>query len=82
MTYTPITTYMAGPYDCLGFCSLDLDFVEEQLLQSLERELRAVELENKRLQAAQLKEEGNSLHKVGRIEDANRMYTDGLRICR
>ena len=46
-----------------------------------ERELGAAELEQKRLRAAQLKAEGNSLYKEGRIKDVRQLYTHGLRTC-
>jgi len=70
--------------DSLGHEESSPDYVDENLLRSWEEgesPLSESELEQKRLEAAQYKIEGNALYTDGKIRDACDKYTSGLRVC-
>jgi len=60
------------------------DYIDEELLRSWEvgdEALSEAELEQKRLEAAQYKLEGNALYLEGKTIEALDKYTAGLRVC-
>jgi len=60
------------------------DYIDEELLRSWEvgdKALSEAELEQKRLEAAQYKLEGNALYLEGKTIEALDKYTAGLRVC-
>merc|ERR1711915_550278 len=70
--------------DSTGHIEGSPDFIDEQLIESWEsgdKPLSESELEQKRLEAAQYKLEGNALYQDGKIRDALDKYTAGLRVC-
>jgi len=70
--------------DSLGHEESSPDYVDEYLLRSWEEgdsQLSEPELEQKRLEAAQYKIEGNALYTDGKIREACDKYTAGLRVC-
>jgi len=70
--------------DSTGHVEGSPDFIDEQLIESWEsgdKPLSESELEQKRLEAAQYKLEGNALYQDGKIRDALDKYTAGLRVC-
>lgn len=70
--------------DSTGHTEDSPDFVDENLLISWETgedALSGSELEQKRLEAAQYKLEGNALYLEGKTLDAIEKYTAGLRVC-
>jgi len=67
--------------DSTGNSQSSPDFVDERLLEKQEEGLSSEEKEEKRLEAANFKLEGNNLYKDGKPQDAVDRYTAGLRIC-
>jgi len=70
--------------DSTGHLPGSRDFVDEAVLQSWETgdtALSEAELEQKRLEAAQYKLEGNALYTDSRTTEACDKYTAGLRVC-
>jgi len=70
--------------DSTGHLPGSRDFVDEAVLQSWEAgdtALSEAELEQKRLEAAQYKLEGNALYTDSRTTEACDKYTAGLRVC-
>jgi len=70
--------------DSTGHVRGSPDYVDEELLRSWEvgdDALNDSELEQKRLEAAQYKLEGNALYLEGKTREALDKYTAGLRVC-
>ena len=70
--------------DSLGHEESSPDFVDETILKSWEHGdniLSDTELEQKRLEAAQYKIEGNALYTDSKTREACDKYTAGLRVC-
>jgi len=70
--------------DSTGHTKDSADYIDEELLQSWEVGEKALsdgELEQKRLEAAQYKLEGNALYLEGKTMEALDKYTAGLRVC-
>jgi len=70
--------------DSTGNSKSSADYVDEELLSSWEvgdTALSEAELEQKRLEAAQYKLEGNALYLEGQTREACDKYTAGLRVC-
>lgn len=70
--------------DSTGFSESSSDYIDEKLLISWEvgdSALSEADLEQKRLEAAQYKLEGNALYLEGQTREACDMYTAGLRVC-
>jgi len=70
--------------DSLGHSRDSQDFVDEAELGSWEtgeHPLTENDLEQRRLEAAQYKLEGNTLYSEGKIREAADKYTAGLRVC-
>lgn len=57
------------------------DYVDEAALEAEEASLSSETREERRLQANQLKLEGNNLYKEGKTQEAVDKYTAGLRLC-
>jgi len=67
--------------DSLGHDENSPDFVDEALLSSWSESLSAEQKEEKREEAKQCKQEGNSLYSQGSHSLASDSYTAGLRLC-
>lgn len=57
------------------------DYVDEERLRNEEKGLSEEEREGRRVEATEMKQQGNSLYKEGKPEDAVEKYTAGLNIC-
>jgi len=57
------------------------EYVDEERLAQEEDHLTDQQSEQRKEEAVKLKQEGNSLYKEGKPEDAVAKYTEGLRIC-
>lgn len=57
------------------------EYVDEERLAQQQDQLTDQQLEERKEEAGKLKQEGNSLYKEGKAEDAVSKYTEALRIC-